>query len=127
MKKKYLILGLIVLVCGGFYFYTNVLYKDARNIQTEKSSFTLSSKKMLDEYKTDIAAADSKYLNKTIEIEGKVTDISDSSIVLDSVIFCSFDKKDNATLNKKIKVKGRCIGFDEMFNEVKFDQCTILE
>lgn len=127
MKKKYLILGVIVLLFGGFYFYNNVLYKDARNIETEQSSFMLSSKKMVDEYKADIASADSKYLNKTIEIEGNVTEVSDSNLVLDSVVFCSLDKKTNLTVNKNVRIKGRCIGFDEMFNEVKFDQCTILE
>lgn len=128
-KKRLLIFGIILLlVFGSFYVYNNVLYKESRNIEEEDSLFILSSSDLIKEYKLDLSKSDEKYLNKTIEIEGKITEISDSTITLDSTIFCGFDKKiGQENLNKKVIIKGRCIGFDEMFNEVKFDQCTILE
>lgn len=128
-KKRLLIFGIILLFgFGSFYVYNNVLYKESRNIEEEDSLFILTSSDLIKEYKLDLSKSDEKYLNKTIEIEGKITEISDSTITLDSTIFCGFDKKiGQENLNKKVRIKGRCIGFDEMFNEVKFDQCTILE
>ncbi len=128
-RKKLLIFGIILLLGFGlFYVYNNVLYKESRNIEKEESFFLLTSADLIKQYKSDLSKSDEKYLNKTIEIEGKITEISESTITLDSTIFCSFDKKiGQENLNKKVRIKGRCIGFDEMFNEVKFDQCTILE
>lgn len=128
-KKKLLILGTISLLCfASFYIYNNVLYKEARNIEHEEATFLLSSSNLIEQYKLDIPKSDAKYLNRTIEIEGKITEISSSTITLDGGVFCSFDKIPTVRKNNtKVRIKGRCIGFDEMFNEVKLDQCIILE
>ena len=80
---------------------------------------------MINEYSSDPAKADSKYLNKTIEIKGKVTEVSDSTLTIDQKIFCKMNGKANTDLaDKTIIVKGRCIGYDDLFEEVKFDQCS---
>lgn len=128
-KKRLSIFGIILLFgFGSFYIYNKVLYKEGRNVGQETSAFVLPASGLISQYKSDVAGSDKKYLNKTIEIEGKITEISDSAITLDSTVFCGFDKKANPkNQNGKVRIKGRCIGFDEMFNEVKFDQCIILE
>lgn len=124
-KRNYILFGIVILCLGSFYFYNNVLYKDSRNIESEESAFKMASSDLIDEFKTDPEKATAKYQDKTIEINGKITEVTDSTAVLDTSIFCAFDKKvakNNLDQNKTIK--GRCIGFDEMFNEVKLDQCT---
>lgn len=128
-RKKYLLLGIALLIgCGAYFIYSNVLYKEARNITEEKASFQVSATELIDEYRLDLSKADLKYLNKTIEVTGEVTDISDSILTLGPSVFCAFDKKvGTENLNKKIKVKGRCIGFDELMEEVKLDQCSIIQ
>ena len=117
----------LVLCCGAAYLYYGYLYKDSRNISEEKADFSIPASKLVSEYSNNQQRADSAYLNKTLEIKGKVTQVSDSIITLDSLVFCSFDQLPKTTGSKTVTIKGRCIGYDELFNEVKLDQCTIKE
>lgn len=123
---KIALLLLLVILSGVLYGYYGFLYKQGRDISSETSAYKTSANAIADEYAVNIAAADSKYLNQTLEVKGKVTEIRDSLLLLDTKVVCGFDTKlANIILNKTITVKGRCIGFDELFGEVKLDQCTI--
>lgn len=127
MKKKTTLTIFIIAIIGlgAYYFYNHFLYKEARNIETEEASFSIKSSDFFKEYSSDPTKADSKYLNKTIEITGTVTEVSDSTITLDKKIFCQMTQKANPDLtNKSISIKGRCIGYDDLFEQVKFDQCN---
>lgn len=128
-KRRWIaIIVSIVLIIGAISFYYGYLYKDGRNISVEKSEFTVDAAHVAKEYADNVNNANAKYLNKTIEVKGFVTRVSDSVITLDSVVFCGFDNEIKYnTLNSSVTVKGRCIGYDELFNEVKLDQCTIKE
>jgi hypothetical protein len=129
MKKRNFRIGLIttlIILSGLLYGYYGFLYKPARDISSESSSFSVPAHGLAGEYAANIKSADSKYLNQAIEIKGKITEIRDSLIILDNKVVCGFDVKPaNAAMNENITVKGRCIGFDELFGEVKLDQCTI--
>jgi len=128
MKKKGIIvvLVIVVLVAVGAYLYFGVLYKDNRNISQEEATAALPAKTLVDAYTANQQNADSLYLNKTIEVQGLVTKVEDSVLTVGGQVFCSFDiLPDKNSLNKNVTVKGRCIGFDELFGEVKLDQCTI--
>ena len=127
MNKKIAIAFFILAIIGfgAYYSYNHFLYKEARNIKTEEASFTIKSSDLFKEYNTDLTKADAKYLNKTIEILGTVTEVSDSTLTLDKKIFCKMTQKaDSNLLNKSISIKGRCIGYDDLFEQVKFDQCN---
>lgn len=116
----------LVLISTGLYFYYGFLFKEARNIESEIPEFSITTTKLLDDYNSNTEKADSLYLNKTIEITGKVTKETDSVVILENNIFCLFTKKTkDKLLNNKVTIKGKCIGFDELFQEVKLDQCTI--
>jgi hypothetical protein len=130
MKKKGFIIVVVVLVMviAGAFVYYGYLYKDVRNVSAEDAAYTLPANKLLAAYTANQQLADSTYLNKTIAIQGKVTQVSDSVLTVDSRVFCGFDlKPDKNSINKTVTIKGRCIGYDELFGEVKLDQCTIKE
>lgn len=126
-KRKITILAVLLLVSfGPYYIYQNILYKDARDIDNEKSLLTISAKNLENQYAQNASQADSKYLNKTIEVEGIVSEVTDSSMVIDGKVFCKMNEKTKLNfMNKSINIKGRCIGFDDLFGIVKFDQCSI--
>lgn len=124
-KIKMLIV-LLVISFGPYYIYQNILYKDARDISSEKSLLTITAKDLEKEYTLNPKDGDTKYLNKTIEVEGIVSEVTDSSVVIDGTVFCKMNDKAKTTfMNKHINIKGRCIGFDDLFGQVKFDQCSI--
>lgn len=127
MKKRVIII-LVFFVAAGtlLYGYYGFLYKGVRDVSAEVSAFTVTAKGLSDEYSANAANANAKYLNKTIELNGIVTDVKDSLVILNHKVVCGFDTAlGNPGIDKKIKIKGRCIGFDELFGEVKLDQCTI--
>ena len=116
---------LLIIVSAGIYFYYGFLFKEARNIQSEMPDYSITASKLLDDYNADPKKADSLYLNKTIEITGIVTKETDSVVILENNVFCLFTQKNPVKLiNQKVKIKGKCIGYDELFQEVKLDQCT---
>ncbi len=129
MKRKktaIVIAGLLLAVSAGIYLYYGVVFKEARNIESEMPDFSIAATKLLNDYNSNPEKADSLYLNKTIEITGKVTKETDSVVILENTVFCLFTQKTKDRLiNSKVTVKGKCIGYDELFQEVKIDQCTI--
>lgn len=128
MKKKGFIVLVVILImiAGGAILSYGYLYKDSRNISSEDASFKVPAAKLISEYTGNQQKADAAYLNKTVEITGKVTQVTDSVLTVDSQVFCGFDVKPDAkSINKNVTIKGRVIGFDELFGEVKLDQCTI--
>lgn len=131
MKRKrigFVIAALLLVVSAGIYFYYGFLFKEARNIESENPDFSIAATKLLTDYNSNPEKADVLYLNKTIEITGRVTKETDSVIILENTVFCLLTKKINDKLiNNKVTVKGKCIGYDELFQEVKLDQCTIIK
>lgn len=125
MKRNtviFIVLAVIaVIVFAGY----NYLYKEARNIQAEEAAYTITANQLLSDYKTDSKAADSKYLNNTITVKGRVTRAENSLVIVDSTIVCQFLKEPVITSKEPVAIKGRCIGYDELFEEVKLDQCNI--
>lgn len=116
----------LVLISAGIYLYNGLLFKSARDIQSEEASVTIEAKKLASEYASNPQKADSLYLNKTIEITGLVTKETDSVLVLENAVFCLLSKREKVNPEAgKVVVKGKCIGYDELFEEVKLDQCTI--
>ncbi|KFF02963.1 OB-fold protein [Flavobacterium reichenbachii] len=129
MKRKKIaivVAALLIAVSGGIYFYYGFLFKEARNIETEMPDFSITAAKLIEDYSSNPEKANSLYLNKTIELKGLVTKETDSVIVLENSVFCLFTQKiTQKLLNNNTVVKGKCIGYDELFQEIKLDQCTI--
>jgi len=131
MKRKRIVLILIVLVLLAFAGYS-YLYKEHRDIASEKESYLVTAHSIFDEFKTDEAKANQKYLDKTIEVYGKISsvDLDANSVIIDEKLFAVLkDKIKNGELMvlSNIKVKGRFIGYDDLLGELKMDQCTIVE
>jgi flagellar basal body-associated protein FliL len=128
MKKKYkIILALFVLVCiVGFVSYNYIMTGGARDLTSEKTDFKVSSKDIISEFTTNIEAANKKYLEKAVAIEGTITKITDKEIILDNSIICEFKETDKTIKeNQTYTIKGRIMGYDDLMSELKLDQCFI--
>ena len=127
IKKSGLIL-LVIGVVAAVVVYNYVFYGGKRNVATEEAVYSLSTSDLVNEFNADTPKANAKYNNKTITIVGDATVVSATEIKLDDQVICSFQ---TATLpvvaNQKTTIKGRFVGYDELFGEFKFDQCTLLK
>ncbi len=123
--RKYWILIAIGIV--AFITY-NYLYKDHRNIEGENAKYSLTAQQIYSEFNNDSKVSQNKYLNKTIEISGHVSEINETEITIDNLVFCQFLEpitQKELQLNSKITVKGRFIGYDDLLEQIKLDQCII--
>jgi hypothetical protein len=130
MKKTILIIILAAVVIGGFITYR--IYNKPHRDVTQEKAVAISADDIYKEYVANEATANSKYLNKAVEVSGEISDIQvnqDSAKVVylktsDPFygVNCTF-KQDPGELQKgqQIKFKGICTGYitggDVVLNE----------
>ena len=125
MKKK--ILLFVFTLCLFFLGY-NYLFPDHRTINKEEALFNVEASILFDEFIDNSKQAEYKYLNQTITVSGVITSFNTENIMINNKIFCKFDNIVNKiNINDSIVVKGRCIGYDELLEEIKLDQCSIVK
>jgi hypothetical protein len=125
MKKK--ILLFVFTLCLFFLGY-NYLFPDHRTINQEEALFNVEASILFDEFIDNSKQAEYKYLNQTITVSGVITSFNTENIMINNEIFCKFDNIVNKiNINDSIVVKGRCIGYDELLEEIKLDQCSIVK
>jgi hypothetical protein len=124
MKK--VAVSLLVIIIIAFLSY-NYLYHAHRDISNEKAVFSVTVKQVSIDFLQDEAKANLKYLDKSIQITGKVTnvDIANKTVVMDEKVFVLLKDANVVKLNETILVKGRVIGYDSLLEEIKIDQAEI--
>ncbi|MCF6349906.1 MAG: hypothetical protein L3J23_02600 [Flavobacteriaceae bacterium] len=125
MKNK-IILGLILVLAITGYFGYNYIMASPKDISKAKSDFQISAIEFAKEFAESEKTATIKYQEKVVTVNGIVTATENNSITIDDKITCGFENKVDLKKGDQIKVKGLFIGFDEMFEEVKLDKCSII-
>lgn len=128
MKKKLLIFGFFVIITALLLY--NYVYKNHRDISNEKESFAISVVDLKNDYNKNDSLANAKYLDKTIIIYGKISslDLTNNILTVDTILSATVkDKKTVLKVNDSIKLKGRFIGYDDLLEEFKMDECSIIE
>ena len=129
IKKTHLFILLIstIVLVSAIIAY-NYIYKNHRDIKTEEASFIKTSLEIINEFSMNQSLSEKKYLNKTIEITGTITNKKPYSLTLNSKLFCQFSNQieKEPLINSLIKIKGRFIGYDDLLEEIKLDQCIII-
>lgn len=125
-RKLFFVISMILLLSGIIGY--NYMYKEHRDISNEKAIYQLESKAFINEFSGSIDTTVAKYLDKTISLKGKVTEIEKDNFTLENTIVCYTDSTTLAQIikNKVINVKGRSIGYDELLDLIKLDQVTII-
>ena len=98
-----------------------------RNLETEKPAFVVSSLIIYEEFARNTELVTPKYLNKAIEIKGKVTAHENNLVTLDGKISCQLKTKEKVDLNTLIVIKGRVTGYDDLLEELRLDHCIIIK
>lgn len=119
------IIAIIALIFIGYGVKTYI-YKPHKNVAELKEDITISGVALLNDYATYQRMGDEKYLDKIIVVTGAVTNVSQQLITIDNSIIAQFDAEVN-NVDKRIKFKGRCLGYDELLEEIRFDQCVIIK
>ena len=70
----------------------------------------------------------SYWTGKVVQIDGKVTELTEYGVVINGTIFCQFENGDDLQSiveNQQINIKGKLVGFDEILMEIKLAQCIL--
>lgn len=131
MKKKRVVIILILLAILGFAGYA-YLYQGHRDIASEKESYLVTANSIFSEFQTSETKANQKYLDKTIEVYGKISSVDPeaNSIIIDEKLFVVFKEKikpEELMVLSNVKVKGRFIGYDDLLGELKMDECSLVQ
>ena len=131
MKK--LILVVLILGCISAVVYYNWNRKNA-SIESVEPAFTTTSGLLYTSFEADEVAANNQYLNKVVEVKGKVRELKKESngdfvVTLDGSdmfgVICRMDHditiEDTALVGKEIAIKGICTG---MLMDVVLVQCV---
>lgn len=125
-KVKTGLVLLLILILSLFGVYKYMLNAAKRNIETEKVAFSITTKAFSDAFANEETIANTKYLNKTIEVKGIVTDINDKQLIVDGIVICDMLENQNPEIKNKVTtIKGRFVGYDNLMGEFKLDQCTL--
>ena len=121
--KKLLIITLIILVAGGIGIYL-IFTEKFEDTGTQAATFTVTADELIKEFQQNDSAANKKYAEKIITINGKIaeTEAADSSInikmmdtLTGSYIIFAFQEqhiKDAKQLKEgdMVSIKGSCSG-----------------
>lgn len=125
--KKIIIISFLLLSIGILAYH--YIYQDHRNIESEQTEFNTTPQKIRDAFSQDALKAEKKYLDKTIEVSGLISESNTKNLTLNDIVFCQFENtiEKSFKINSVIKIKGRCIGYDDLLEQVKLDQCTLIK
>lgn len=126
MKKSRIItLSLAIAFVVGVLGYNYIMHGGARDLSEETPNFTVTSAKIAKEFTSNSATANEKYLEKAVAIKGIVTGKVAKEIMLDNGIVCILKESNNVIkVNQTITLKGRVVGYDDLMEEIKLDQCS---
>lgn len=127
MRNRFTISAILLLLLLTALIGYNYVYQSHREIATETAKFEIASKDLATRFITNLKGAEATYLNITIIVSGDISEITNNNITLNEKVFCQFktDIKSGINKNKKTKIKGRVIGYDDLLEQVKLDQCVI--
>lgn len=127
-KIKIILSSLLLLSVIGYFGFNYLVYGGARNVENEKTDFTSTSTDILNEYTSNVDKANIKYLEKAVALNGLISSISETEIILDQTIICSLKNAEpTLKVGDKVTIKGRVVGFDDLMGELKLDQCFCLK
>ena len=126
-RKVKLLTVVIAIAIVAFFGYNYIMTSGSRDLKTEKSEFVVSATDIFEEFSSDSETATSKYLNKAVEISGKVSNSNGNVITLDDKVSCQLNVSEKVVLGSQVKIKGRVTGYDDLLEELRLDQCLIVK
>ena len=113
---------------GTVFFVYNKPHKDFSSAQAD---MTIDATKLYEHYQNDLSDANLKFLDKVLLVNGIVTELNSNLVIVGGNVVCALDSSyvldTDIILDAKISVKGRCIGYDDLFGEVRIDHCFIIQ
>jgi hypothetical protein len=123
MKKK-VILSIAAIVFLMIFFAQRIYNKPYLNVEKASSDIVITSENLLNNYIEDEGKSNTAYLEKVIEVSGRITEIireQDSNVItlsggnMDGNVICYLldgnEKIDSFNIGDSLVIKGICTGY----------------
>ncbi len=112
-----------IIVLGLFVYFTKSIQP---NYATKEPVLVTDAKDLIWRFQMD-AAKD--LLFHVVKVNGKVTGMDSLLVIIDHKLICAPDPDTelNPTVGETITIKGRCIGYDDLLDEVRMDHVFWLQ
>lgn len=125
-KKAKIVLALIILANLGLFIGYKIIYKPHQTVASQQAAFI----GLADDFKSEIAYNQEKWQNAIVQLQGMMTDADEQGIMMSETIYCQFSNLESLkslSSGTEITIKGRFIGYDDLLEEIKLDNCDILK
>jgi len=140
--KRILIAGIIGLLvaAGVIYYYFTLKYDNTKDV---KADYTVDALVLINEFKQNEAAANKKYTEKILVVNGRVSELEEADTIMNvkivdtltgSYAIFAFQQQDLAAAKKlkegdSVSIKGSCSGgtFSQILEaeSISFKRCAI--
>ena len=126
MTKKILVIlsVFLILIVGGMLVYTYIFRDAEKSVQSSTAEINISSADLLQAYESNEQKANGLYLDKIIQVAGRIDSIIDDGSYITLTlkdaddmagVLCSFDKTawnvGSLNVGDPIVIKGQCTGY----------------
>lgn len=128
MKKVLIVLGVLLLIAASIGIY--MWNKPHRDISSEEAAYQLKSEALQEQYITSVKKANELYLDQTVAVKGTISSVEGKAVILDNAIYCTIKEgafSESWQEGDALVLKGRVVGYDDLFEQVKLDFCTEVE
>jgi len=121
--KKTLIILLVLVVFGVITFpkiYHYIVYDYGKiDVKNSNDFIVLTTKDVLEEFKSNEINTNKKYKGKIVSISGVVDSVSGKTVFIDKVLKCEFSSIDSTIIkDQKITFKGLITGYEDLAKDM---------
>ena len=126
--KKILPLLVAAAVAGGVVAYS-MYNKPHKDYGAAEVAQTWTSHNLVSWYSSHPAEDHAQWQDKVVLVEGPVSSSSDQGVVLSPGVAVTWEvgKAPTGALEGTVQVKGRIVGFDDLFGEVRLDHAQVVD
>lgn len=121
MRKLIFFLGLLVVIFVAGYCY---IYQGHRDVASTTSTATYDVPTLLHELREN--STNTSIVDQVITVTGTVSSFQQNEIIIDNKVIVLMRSAIDIKKGDHVSVKGRCIGYDDLLDEIKLDQAIQL-
>ncbi len=126
MRRLFFWLLLLAGIAGGFAY--TMYNKPHKDYASEEVAQTWAADELVAWYTSHPAADHAQWQEKVVAVTGEVTSADDRGVILAPGVVVTWETgaAPDAALSGRVTIKGRVVGFDDLFGEVRLDHARLL-
>ena len=127
--RKPIVYAALALAGAALVFAVYEYNRPASNRTMESSTVAISAQELHSGFLSGDSLQCSEWLNQIVEVTGKVQSVEGATVLLVPGVVCTFEELPDRLpwlKGSEVTLKGRVLGFDDLFNEVRMDFCFVV-